>query len=365
MSKDRFKRFKKVIENPFANVVSDGVYCDTAGYVDTGSYALNALLSGSIYGGIPNNKVTCFAGEEATGKTFYVLGIVKHFLETHPDAVVFFFESEGSVTSEIFKKRNIDADRVLVIGVRTVEEFRSQCLKLIDECLEEPEESRTPVLFILDSLGNLSTQKEISDVTSGKDTVDMGKRARLIKAAFRAITMPLSLLGASIVITNHTYDNPGKLYASKTMGGGSGLKFSGNNIIFLSKSKIKDGTTRVGSIIKCLNQKSRTTKEELRVETRLLHESGLDRYYGLIDIALEAGIWKKLSTQIIINDKKFYEKTIASNAEKFFTKEVLDAIDKYTQENFVYSAPAPEEVLESMLNGSEDGNTEEAVGELN
>jgi RecA/RadA recombinase len=365
MSNNRFKRFQKVIDNPFASVASEGVYADTAGFVDTGSFALNALLSGSIYGGLPNNKVTALAGEEATGKTFYLLGIIKHFLEADSNAIVFLFESEGSITSEILSSRGIDTERVLVIGVETVEDFRSQSMRIVNELLETDPANREKALFALDSLGNLSTLKEISDVESGKDTVDMGKRPRLIKAAFRALTMKLSKLGAPMVITNHTYDNPGNPYAGKTMGGGSALKYAANNIIFLSKSKLKEGTVRIGSVIKCTNKKSRTTKEELRVETRLFHETGLDRYYGLTDLAIEAGIWKKVSTKIQTPDgKSHFQKSIEKEPSKYFTEEVLKAIDEHVRSTFTYGAPTPEETVDALLNGDAD-ESEEIPAKLN
>ena len=154
----------KEIDNEYAGLVSDGVAAgDTAAYIDTGSYIFNGLVSGSIYGGIPSNKITALAGESSTGKTFYCLGIVKHFLDMDPDAGVIYFESESAISRDMIESRKIDSKRMVIVPVTTVQEFRQQAIKIIDKYLQMPEESRQPMMFVLDSLGMLSTSKEIED----------------------------------------------------------------------------------------------------------------------------------------------------------------------------------------------------------
>ena len=164
----------KEIDNEYAGLVADGVAAgDTCGYIDTGSYIFNALVSGSIYGGIPSNKITALAGESSTGKTFYCLGIVKHFLETDPDAGVIYFESESAISREMIESRNIDSRRMVIVPVTTVQEFRTQAIRILDKYLEQKKEDRKPMMFVLDSLGMLSTSKEIEDSEAGKETRDM------------------------------------------------------------------------------------------------------------------------------------------------------------------------------------------------
>ena len=208
----------KEIDNEYAGLVSDGVAAgDTAAYIDTGSYIFNALVSGSIYGGIPSNKITALAGESSTGKTFYCLGIVKHFLDMDPDAGVIYFESESAISRDMIESRNIDSKRMVIVPVTTVQEFRQQAIKIIDKYLQMPEESRQPMMFVLDSLGMLSTSKEIEDTEAGKETRDM-TRAQVVKSIFRVLTLKLGKANVPMIVTNHTYDVVGAYVPTKEMG---------------------------------------------------------------------------------------------------------------------------------------------------
>ena len=119
--------------NEFGSVVEEGVAAaDVGGYVDTGSHIFNGLVSGSIYGGLPNNKITAIAGESATGKTFFALGVCQTFLENNNDANVVFFESESAITKDMIEQRGIDSSRMAILPVTTVQEFRYQALQVLD-----------------------------------------------------------------------------------------------------------------------------------------------------------------------------------------------------------------------------------------
>jgi hypothetical protein len=145
-------------------------------------------------------------------------------------------------------------------------------------------------------------------------------------------------------MTNHTYDVIGSMFPQKEMGGGSGLKYAASSIVYLSKRKEKDGTEVVGNIIHCKNYKSRLTKENAQIDVRLTYKEGLDRHYGLLDLAIEAGIFNKVSTRIELPDgTKVFGKTINDEPEKYFTKEVLEKIDEYTKRKFSYGTDEPEE----------------------
>ena len=299
---DFLKKVIKDTENEFASIVNEGVEAgDVSTFIDTGSYIFNALASGTIHGGIPANKITALAGESATGKTFFVLGMCKHFLENNPDAGVIYFESESALTKDLIEKRGIDTKRMVVMPVTTVQEFRTQSLRVLDSYLEQDEADRKPLLLVLDSLGMLSTTKEVEDTEAGKETRDM-TRAQVTKAAFRVLTLKLGKAKVPLVITNHTYDVVGSMFPQKEMGGGSGLKYAASTIIYLSKKKDKDGTEVVGNIIHCKTHKSRLSKENSMVDVRLSYEKGLDRYYGLLDLAIKHGIFKQVSTRIELPD---------------------------------------------------------------
>ena len=326
----------KQIGNDYATMVSDGIAAgDTAEFIDTGSYIFNALVSGSIYGGVPSNKITAIAGESSTGKTFFCLGIVKHFLDNNPDAGVVYFESESAISKQMIEDRGIASDRMLIVPVATIEQFRTQACRILDNYVEQPVDKRQPLMFVLDSLGMLSTEKEISDVSADKQVRDMTK-SQLIKGAFRVLTLKLGKVNVPMLVTNHTYDVIGSYVPTKEMGGGSGLKYASSTIIYLSKKKEKDGSEVVGNIIKCKAQKSRLTKENSQVETRLYYDKGLDRYYGLLELGEKGGLWKNVAGRYEMNGKKVYAKQILKDPETYFTTEVMQALDEIAAKEFKY-----------------------------
>ena len=188
----------------------------------------------------------------------------------------------------------------------------------------------------LDSLGMLSTTKEVEDTSSGKETRDM-TRAQVLKAAFRVLTLKLGKAKIPMVITNHTYDVVGSMFPTKEMGGGSGLKYAASSIVYLSKKKEKDGSEVIGNIIHCKNHKSRLTQENKMVDVRLTYNKGLDKYYGLLDLALKYNMFKQVSTRIELPDgTKQYAKTINNEPEKYFTKDVMDLLEEASAKEFKY-----------------------------
>ena len=334
---DFLKSVIKDVGNEYATLVADGIEAgDVDTFIDTGSYVFNALLSGSLNGGLPSNKITALAGESATGKTFFLMGIVKNFLDANPDAGVIYFESESAITSSMIKERGIDPNRMVMIPVTTVQEFRTQAIKVLDSYLAQDEADRKPLFLCLDSLGMLSTTKEVEDTAEGKETRDM-TRAQVLKAAFRVLTLKLGRAKVPMVVTNHTYDVVGSMFPTKEMGGGSGLKYAASSIIYLSKKKEKDGTEVVGNIIHCKNHKSRLTVENKMVDVRLSYSGGLDKHYGLLDLALKYGIFKSVSTRIELPDgTKTFGKTINNDPEKFFTEEVMEKLEEAADKEFKY-----------------------------
>ena len=328
----------KEIGNEYAGLVSDGVSAgDNANFIDTGSHIFNALVSGSIYGGVPSNKITAIAGESSTGKTFFCLGIVQHFLDSNPDAGVIYFESESAISKQMIEDRGIASDRMLIVPVATIEQFRTQACRILDNYVEQSEDKRQPLMFVLDSLGMLSTEKEIADVAADKQVRDMTK-SQLIKGAFRVLTLKLGKANVPMLVTNHTYDVIGSYVPTKEMGGGSGLKYASSTIIYLSKKKEKDGTEVVGNIIKCKAQKSRLTKENSQIETRLYYDKGLDRYYGLLELGEKGGLWKNVAGRYEMNGKKVYAKQILKDPETYFTAEVMQALDEIAAQEFRYGS---------------------------
>ena len=334
---DFLKSIIKEVGNEYASLVVDGVEAgDVESYIDTGSYIFNALLSGSLHGGLPANKITALAGESATGKTYFLMGIIKNFLDKHSDAGVIYFESESALTKQLIIDRGIDPERMVIFPVTTVQEFRTQALKILDSYLLQDEADRKPLFLCLDSLGMLSTTKEVEDTAEGKETRDM-TRAQILKAAFRVLTLKLGRAKVPMVVTNHTYDVIGSMFPQKEMGGGSGLKYAASSIVYLSRRKEKVGTEIVGNIIHCKNHKSRLTVENRMVDVRLTYDKGLDRYYGLLELAEKYDVFKKVSTRYELPDgSKQFGKTIMNDPEKYFTEEIMAKLEECAIKEFKY-----------------------------
>ena len=331
---DLLNEIVKEIGSDYAKIASDKE--DKEQFIDTGSYIFNGLVSGSILGGVSSNRITAIAGETSTGKTFFSLAVVKNFLDNNPNGYVLYFDTESAVNRDLLETRGIDTRRVGHIEVVTVEEFRNKALKALDIYLDKPIEERTPCLFVLDSLGMLSTEKEIRDALEEKNVRDMTK-SQLVKGAFRMLTLKLGQANVPLIVTNHTYDVIGAYVPTKEMGGGSGLKYAASTIIYLSKSKEKDGTEVVGNIIKAKTVKSRLSKENKEVKIRLFYdERGLDKYYGLLDLAEKHDIVKKVGNRYEIKGKKVYAKEVYSNPEKYFDAEIMQALDEVSKKEFSY-----------------------------
>ena len=333
---DFLKDIVKEIGDDYTKLASD--IDESESYVDTGSYIFNGLVSGSIFGGVSSNKITAVAGESSTGKTFFSLAIVKNFLDNDPNAYCLYFDTESAITKSLLEDRGVDTSRLVVINVVTIEQFRSKALKAVDIYLKSKTEDRKPCMFVLDSLGMLSTEKEINDALEDKQVRDMTK-SQLVKGAFRMLTLKLGQANIPMIVTNHTYDVIGAYVPTKEMGGGSGLKYASSTIIYLTKKKEKDGKDVIGNLIKAKTAKSRLSKENKDVTVRLFYDDrGLDKYYGLLELGELGGMWKNVAGRDEMNGKKVYAKEIYKNPEKYFTDDVMKQLDEIAQKEFSYGA---------------------------
>jgi len=332
---DFLKDIVNEIGGDYSKIASD--IDETETFVDTGSFIFNALVSGSLYGGVSGDKITAIAGESSTGKTFFSLAVVKNFLDSNPDASCIYFDTEAAVNKSLLSSRGIDLTRLAVVNVVTIEEFRTKALKIVDMYQKSPEADRKPCMFVLDSLGMLSTNKEINDALDDKQVRDMTK-SQLIKGAFRMLTLKLGQAKIPMLVTNHTYDVIGAYVPTKEMGGGSGLKYAASTIIHLSKKKEKDGTEIVGNIIKAKTAKSRLSKENMEVGVRLYYdERGLDKYFGLLELGEKGGMWKNVAGRYDLGDgKKIYAKAILKDPEQYFTPEVMEKLEVIAKGTFSY-----------------------------
>ena len=342
---DIMKGLLKTINNPYAGIAEDGIIGgDISGYIDTGIYTFNALISGKmIDGGFPKGKIVALAGDKATGKTYILINTFKTYLDNNKDGLVILFESEGAISKKMLKDRGVDTTRVNVFPVNTIEEFRNQ-ISLTLEYFENlyKDNGKYPNIFIaLDSLGMLSTDFEMNDAISGDSKSDMGRRAKLVKSTFRSITLKLSILQIAMCITNHTYSSM-SAYSGKAMGGGTGLEYASSIIVFLSKSKNKDNKSKIknlsGNNITFRLEKGRLTVEGCKITTDLDFKKGINRHAGILPVLIESKLFQKKGAWISYNgenvaqgDAKFYE-----NIDDILTDDIKKDVFPMIENQFLY-----------------------------
>lgn len=285
----------KESKNEFASFVSDGISAgDVESFVDTGSYMFNAIVSGSLYGGIPSNKITALAGESGTGKTFFCLSVVRSFLDTNPEGGVIYFETESAISKKMIESRGIDSKRMIIFPVATIEEFRTQSVRIIDKYMETPKEERKPLMFVLDSLGMLATNKEVEDASNDKNVRDMTK-AQLVKSVFRILTLKLGKANIPMIVTNHTYDVVGcALKETK-------IKTPDGNID-ISEIKVGDYVNTMVGSKKVIDTYEYEFDEYYQIE---LENGSVYNLTGEHKLMTQEGEWKKVSElteeDVIIN----------------------------------------------------------------
>lgn len=337
---DFFKSTVKGLKDEWTHFADDeeGASSEFTNYIDTGSYILNAALSASIFGGMPDNKILGLGGESTTGKTFYALSMVKSFTSDFEESGVFIFDSERAIMKKTLIERGIDPKRVIISEPFTVEEFKTKASKILTSYEDLKLKERPRMMFVLDSLGQLSSMKEMADTESGKDVRDM-TRTQQIKSAFRTLTLRLGRLHVPMIVTNHVYKSIGAYITTNEHGGGSGLKYAADAIIDLSKSKNRDAKTKevLGNYITVRVRKSRLTIENKEVETYLDYRSGLDRYYGLLPLAMKYDVFGKKGSKIVMPDGSEHDGIeLERDPTAFYTQEILLQIDEAAKREFSY-----------------------------
>lgn len=331
------KKFKKTVGNEFSFIGDDenedNPYIFTE-FVDTGCYILNALLSdGDIYKGIPIGKRIGIAGPSGTAKSFLTAHIMKKWLEGNDNRYIIAFESEGATMVTMLRNLNCDNSRVLILPVSTVEEFREQSIRVVEEQLKDKSKEKPEILMILDSLGMLGTAKETEDAISGKSTTDM-TRAKIIKSIFRIITLKLSLAKIPLIVVNHSIQTL-EMFSKTVATGGSGYQYAIDVGFILSKAKEKEGSNHVGALITLNVDKHRLIPEGQKGKVLLHFAKGLYKYSYLFEIAVELGLFKKDGHGYVLpNGKKMRQKEILKNPTECYTIDILDTLQKSIKEYY-------------------------------
>lgn len=242
---------------------------------------INVALSGSIDGGITPG-LTMLAGPSKHFKTGFALLLASSFLKKYPDGVILFYDSEFGTPQSYFNKFKIPLDSVVHTPITDVEELKFDIMKQLKEISREDQ-----VLIIIDSIGNLASKKEVEDALNEKSVADMS-RAKQLKSLFRMITPHLTLKDIPLVAVNHTYKEIG-MFPKDIVGGGTGSYYGSDNIWILGRQQDKDGTEIQGYHFVINVEKSRYVREKSKVPITVSYEGGINRWSGLLDIAIEGG----------------------------------------------------------------------------
>lgn len=345
--------------NPFATYLSDSTLSRVGGWIDTGSYVLNAIISGSLHGGIPKGRVTMLAGESMTGKSLFVMKILAAAQKNGLIPVI--FDTENAIDPEGAERLGLDVSKVKYVPCVSIEQTRNALFKFLTSVKEKQLEGK--FIIAIDSLGNLQSELSLSRMGKDNTSSDMGTNARAMKSLMQTCTNLGAITQTTIICTNHVYDNPAALFPSieKNMPGGKSCVYLPSVTVQLARKPMKsdggktmDGETAVaqksyaGIIIRALTRKNRFIKQYLEGEMYLSFASGLDRYYGLIDLAVGLGavIQTGATYQLEDGKKLGYYRQFRKNTA-LWENTILPIIEERMKDEWNYSnkeEEPPEEV---------------------
>jgi RecA/RadA recombinase len=301
LDKDILKVFAALDKrNPEATFLSKSALSTVNEWHDTGCMVLNAIISGSLYGGVPKGRITGFSGPSQTGKTFIINKILAHAQKNGMVPVI--FDTEAAIDENCTRGVGLNPDTVKYVPVQTVEECRNQISTFLDSVKSASMEGK--FIISIDSLGNLASQKEIDDAEKGKSATDMGLRAKSLKSMMRLLTFKAASAGVTILFSNHTYDDPSALFPSlvKHQSGGKGPVYLASVLVQLAKrdekqdkadesdEMIPEANRYSGSTLRALIVKNRFIPPFLEGEMYLNYKKGLDKYSGLKEMAVNHGV---------------------------------------------------------------------------
>jgi RecA/RadA recombinase len=350
IDKDIEKIFSKLDKlNPEAKMLSESALSTVTEWHDTGCMVLNALISGSLYGGIPKGRITGFAGPSQTGKTYITNKILAKAQQSGMVPVI--FDTEMAVDEAACKASGLDPEGVKYVPVQTVESCRNQLVAFLDSVIESKAQGK--FIICIDSLGNLASQKEIDDVEKGKTAMDMGTRAKGLKSMMRTLTFKAAQANVTILFVNHTYDDPGAMFPTlvKSQSGGKGPVYLSSVLVQLAKrdekqdkgngedEMIPEANKYSGVTLRALTVKNRFVPPFLEGEMYLNFKTGLDMYSGLKEMAVNHGIIVQTgSTYCLPDGKKIgYYKNWSQDTELWDTF-ILPKLEDKLLQSFRYGS---------------------------
>ena len=364
ISKSKFKDMSK-----YGSVLSESIYSEILEYIDTGSYALNRLISGSIYGGIPAGRVVSFYGDSGVGKSFAIGQAIRDAQEK--GYLVIFYDTENAITKTFMENIGVDSSTMIYQPLDTVADFKNHVIHTVTDLKKEMPNQK--IMIALDSMGNLSCEQEKGFIEKKTGQVTQGGREREIKSMLKELTKFCGLHQIPLVFTNHSMKPQDTAmapqYVKDKQGGGKQATYMASATILMTKKKLKaddastedkknaDGNKKVGNILVCESTKNRLCPEEEKIDIYLSFKTGPNRFYGLAEDAVSSGAFEKVNERNFIVkhlDKKIHIAKLYN--KEVFTKDVLDQIDEYCKKTYVYSSLTASEDVEIDLGdeGQED-----------
>lgn len=357
MSSDFIKSFRKEIGS---NSLLESKYSKVDGWISTGSYSINRLISGSIYKGIPNGRVVIVAGPTGVGKTLIAINIAANAINEEKYDNVFYFDAEGGGSIDFFKSFNCDIDKVEHILVDNVEDATIKIIKLYSYLAKYKEiNPNYKAICILDSLGALVTTKVYTDVEKDKQVADQGSRAKFINTLVKACTIPCLKTNITMLFINHIYEGP-EMYPSKisNQSGGLGLQYMSSITLQCTRCLEKEINKNEenfykGSRLKVFTVKNRFNRAFCETEAYLDFRTGLSKYDGLVEPAIkygfikQCGAWYEVPT---FSDKKLRMDEILTNENIWNT--FIEEFNKKSKEDLSYRV-GDEEIKEDLVEVTE------------
>lgn len=356
-----FASLQKLNEN--ATVLEDNTLSNVTDWIDTGCMALNTILSGSLYGGVPKGRISIFSGESGCGKTFILNKILANAQKKGMIPII--FDTEVAVDKVSAEGVGLDSSNVKYVPVDTVESCRNQIMTFLDSVQKEPE-LHGKFIISIDSLGNLASEKEINDASSGKGAVDMGIRAKQLKSMMRIITYKAAITGTTIIASNHTYADPAALHPTlvKQQAGGSGPIYMASILVQMAAKKEKTDTNNdndvaltesrnySGVTLRMLTVKNRFVPAFLQCESYLNFKTGLDKYSGLKDVAVAHNIIEQTgSTYQMDGEKIGYYKNWSKNEDLW--KKILEKLEISIKDKYRYGKELHESAVPDIIDSDE------------
>jgi RecA/RadA recombinase len=240
---------------------------------------INVALSGNIEGGLTPG-LTVLAAPSKHFKTAFSLLMAAAFLKSNPGGIILFYDSEFGTPESYFTSFGVPLDSVVHTPITDIEQLKFDVMQQLQELKRDDK-----VMIVIDSVGNLASKKEVEDALKGSSAADMS-RAKQLKSLFRMVTPHLTLKDIPMVVVNHVYMTQ-EMYSKAVVSGGTGIYYSADNIWIIGRQQDKDDKELLGYHFVINIEKSRYVKEKSKIPITVGFDSGINKWSGLLDLALE------------------------------------------------------------------------------